>query len=60
MCIRDRLRGDGEVEVRWIAAEKELAAPNPMSMFDAKTMQALSDEGRKLGADPKAWKTVAP
>lgn len=55
-----RLRGDGEVEVRWIAAEKELAAPNPMSMFDAKTMQALSDEGRKLGADPKAWKTVAP
>ena len=55
-----RLRGDGEVEVRWIAAEKELAAPNPMNMFDAKTMQALSDEGRKLGADPKAWNTVAP
>ena len=55
-----RLRGDGEVEVRWIAAEKELAAPNPMNMFDARTMQALSDEGRRLGADPSAWKTVAP
>ena len=55
-----RLRGDGEVEVRWIAAEKELAAPNPMSMFDAKTMQSLSDYGKRLGADPTSWKTVAP
>ena len=55
-----RLRGDGDVEVRWISVEKELASPNPMNMFDAKTMQSLSDYGKKLGADPTSWKTVAP
>ena len=55
-----RLRGDGDVEVRWISVEKQLASPNPMDMFDAKTMQSLSDYGKRLGADPRSWKTVAP
>ena len=31
-----------------------------MDMFDAKTMQSLSDYGKRLGADPRSWKTVAP
>ena len=55
-----RLRGDGDVEIRWISVEKELASPNPMNMFDAKTMRSLSDYGKKLGADPTSWKTVGP
>ena len=55
-----RLRGDGDVEVRWISVEQELASPDPMNMFDAKTMRSLSDHGRMLGADPTSWKTVAP
>ena len=55
-----RLRGDGDVEVRWISVEKELVSPNPMNMFDAATMRSLSDDGQRIGADPKSWNTVAP
>ena len=54
------LRGDGDVEVRWISVEKELVSPNPMNMFDAATMRSLSDDGQRIGADPKSWNTVAP
>jgi hypothetical protein len=28
--------------------------------FDEATMRQLSDEGRRLGADPKSWNTKAP
>jgi hypothetical protein len=55
----NRLRGDGDVEVRWIAVPQ---AWQPLSddPFDRATMRRLADEGRRLGADPTAWKTVAP
>ena len=55
-----RLRGDGDVEVRWIAVEKDVGPQDPMSMFDSKAMQSLSDYGRRLGADPASWKTTPP
>ena len=45
-----KLRGDGDVEVRWVAVPQTWKA----------TMRLLSDEGRRLGADPKSWNTKAP
>ena len=54
-----RLRGDGEVEVRWVAVPPTWK-PLDDEPFDGATMRALSDEGQRLGADPASWKTTAP
>jgi hypothetical protein len=53
------LRGDGDVEVRWVAVPQTWTPLND-APFDAETMRLLSDEGRRLGADPGAWMTKAP
>ena len=53
-----KLRGDGDVEVRWIAVPQTWRPLNDQ-FFDEATMRKLSDEGR-LGADPKSWNTTAP
>lgn len=54
-----KLRGDGDVEVRWIAIPQTWKPPNDRP-FDKETMRLLSDEGRRLGADPDSWMTKAP
>ena len=54
-----KLRGDGDVEVRWVAIPQTWRPPNDQ-FFDEATMRQLSDEGRRLGADPKSWNTTAP
>lgn len=54
-----KLRGDGEVEVRWVAVPQTWRPLNDQ-FFDEATMRQLSDEGRRLGADPKSWNTKAP
>jgi hypothetical protein len=54
-----RLRGDGDVEVRWVAVPQTWKPLNDQP-FDKETMRLLSAEGRRLGADPNSWKTKAP
>jgi hypothetical protein len=59
MAELSKFRGDGDVEVRWIAVPqpwKPLSDQN----FDQATMRSLSDEGRRLGADLNSWMTEAP
>lgn len=54
-----RLRGDGDVEVRWVAVPQTWKPLNDQP-FDKETMRLLSAEGRRLGADPNSWMTKAP
>jgi hypothetical protein len=54
-----KLRGDGDVEVRWVAVPQTWKPLNNRR-FDKETMRLLSDEGRRLGADPNSWMTKAP
>ena len=56
-----RMRGDGEVEVRWIAIPEGFVEPgSTKKLFDKATMRALSDEGKRLGGDPGSWNTTSP
>ena len=54
-----KLRGDGDVEVRWVAVPQTWKPLNDES-FDKATMRNLSDEGKRLGADPNSWMSEAP
>ena len=54
-----KLRGDGDVEVRWVAVPQTWKPFNDQ-FFDKTTMRQLSDEGRRLGADPNSWMTNPP
>lgn len=54
-----KLRGGGEVEVRWVAVPQTWKTTK-VGYFDKEKMRELSDEGRRLGADPQAWMTKAP
>lgn len=54
-----KLRGDGNVEVRWVAVPNSWNPPEE-GIFKAGTMRSLSDVGRKMGEDPASWQTEAP
>jgi patatin-like phospholipase len=54
-----KLRGDGDVEVRWVAIPQTWEPLNA-ERFDQATMRNLSDLGRRLGADANSWMTEAP
>ncbi len=54
-----KLRGDGDVEVRWVAVPQTWKPLNE-ERFDQATMRQLSDVGKRLGADPNSWMTKAP
>lgn len=54
-----RLRGDGDVEVRWVAVPQTWKPLNDQP-FDKESMRRLSALGRRLGTDPNSWKTKAP
>lgn len=54
-----RLRGEGEVEVRWVAVPPTWK-PLVDDPFDASTMRSLSEVGERLGRDPGAWRTTPP
>lgn len=56
-----QLRGDGEVEVRWVSIPDTFKTPgNSSKIFDKDTMRALSDEGKRLGSDTGTWNTTPP
>jgi len=54
-----KLRGDGEVEVRYVAIPQSWKPLNDQR-FDQATMRNLSDVGKRFGADPNSWMTKAP
>ena len=54
-----RLRGDGEVEVRWVAVPNSWKPPEE-GIFKAKTMRSLSDVGMEMGRDPASWHAESP
>ena len=55
----NQLRGDGEIEVRWMAIPDSWKAPKE-GVFQEETMRSLSDLGMKVGADPASWMTESP
>ena len=54
-----KARGDGDVEVRWVAIPPNWKPLNE-AFFDQATMRNLSDEGKRVGADANSWMTTAP
>lgn len=54
-----KLRGDGEVEVRWTAIPNSWRQPVE-GIFKEETMRSLSDLGMKLGKDPSSWHAESP
>ena len=54
-----KLRGDGDVEVRWVGIPKSWKPINS-EFFNQEKMRSLSDLGRRMGADPNSWITVPP
>ena len=54
------LRGHGEVEVRWVAIEESLPESSFPTLFEKVQMRALSELGRRKGADSSSWNTEAP
>jgi predicted acylesterase/phospholipase RssA len=59
MAEVNQLRGDGDIEVRWMAIPDSWKAPTE-GIFQQETMRSLSDLGMKIGADPASWQTEAP
>ena len=53
------LRGEGEIEVRWVAIPNAWKAPEE-GIFKAATMRSLSDLGMQVGRDPASWQTESP
>jgi Patatin-like phospholipase len=53
------VRGDGKMEVRWVAIPDDWRAPAE-GVFAEETMRDLADIGARLGADPAAWNSKPP
>ncbi|MFM9180960.1 MAG: patatin-like phospholipase family protein [Phycisphaerales bacterium] len=53
------LRGEGKVEVRWVAIPSSWKAPEE-GIFKAATMRSLSDLGVQVGRDPASWQSESP
>ncbi|MFM9146080.1 MAG: patatin-like phospholipase family protein, partial [Phycisphaerales bacterium] len=53
------LRGEGKVEVRWVAIPSSWKAPEE-GIFKAATMRSLSDLGMQVGRDPASWQSESP
>ena len=54
-----RLRGDGDVEVRWVAIPNSWKQPEE-GIFKSGTMRSLSAVGHSMGADPASWHAESP
>ena len=48
-----------DTELRYVAIPQDFPIPDSDEMFDAETMRALVDLGRRMGADPESWRTEA-
>ncbi len=54
-----RLKRNATIEVRVVAVPDNWVAPEP-GVFVPQTMNALTDLGEKMGADPSSWMTKSP
>ncbi|MGA1224025.1 MAG: patatin-like phospholipase family protein [Phycisphaerales bacterium] len=52
-------RGDGSIEVRWVAIPDDWRPPAE-GVFVESTMRDLADIGARLGADPSSWRDTPP
>ena len=59
MAELNRLRGDGDAEVRWVAIPNSWKQPVE-GIFKEETMRSLSDLGRSMGRDAASWKSESP
>ncbi|WP_071840234.1 patatin-like phospholipase family protein [Synechococcus sp. KORDI-52] len=55
-----KLRGLGEVEVRWIAINEPLKRGVFPKIFNNNEMRRLSNLGESLGRDPNSWNLASP
>jgi hypothetical protein len=53
-------RPELDVVLRYVAIPQDFGIPDSDRMFDARTMRALVELGRQMGADPSSWRTGAP
>ncbi len=53
------LRGEGHIEVRWVAIPNSWKAPEE-GIFKSGTMRSLSDLGMQVGRDPASWQSESP
>ena len=49
-----------DIEFRYVAIPDDYSPVEGEEMFDEEIMTALSDLGRKMGADPSSWRTGVP
>lgn len=59
MTEASELRGEGHVEVRWVAIPQTWKAPEE-GIFKEATMRSLSDLGYATGRNPASWMSEAP
>ncbi len=52
-------RAEYDAELRYVAIPQDFEIPDSDSMFDAETMRALVELGRRMGSDPASWRTQA-
>jgi patatin-like phospholipase/acyl hydrolase len=55
-----RTSEDADVEFRYVAIPNDYSPIEGDEMFDKEIMTALSDLGRRMGADPSSWRTGVP
>jgi len=59
MTEASELRGEGHVEVRWVAIPSTWKQPEA-GVFKESTMRSLSDVGAEAGRNPASWMTESP
>ena len=59
MTEASELRGEGHVEVRWVAIPLSWKPPEE-GIFKEATMRSLSDLGYETGKNPASWMTESP
>lgn len=59
MTEASELRGEGHIEVRWVAIPSTWKQPEP-GVFKESTMRSLSDTGLEVGRNPASWMTESP
>jgi hypothetical protein len=58
VALIDR-RPEFDAVLRYVAIPQDFGIPDSDQIFDARTMRALVDLGRQMGADPRSWRTEA-
>jgi Patatin-like phospholipase len=54
-----RLQSRADIQIRYIAVPDDWAPPKP-GVFEKETMNALTDMGERMGADPSSWQSDPP